>query len=200
MPKRPLPTAAGSLPVPVELIERRIYLIRGQKVMLDSDLAEVYQVATKRLNEAVRRNRERFPEDFMFQLNHAELKNWRSQIATSNPAARMGIRRPPYAFTEHGVAMLSAVLNSGRAIHMSIVIVRAFVKLRELLANNKDLARSIEQIESAQKQHARTQEQQARTLQHHASILVSVVQDIQKLKNPPITRAIGFLPRSPKRK
>jgi hypothetical protein len=168
--------------------------------MLDSDLAEVYQVATKRLNEAVRRNRERFPEDFMFQLNHAELKNWRSQIATSNPAARMGIRRPPYAFTEHGVAMLSAVLNSGRAIHMSIVIVRAFVKLRELLANNKDLARSIEQIESAQKQHARTQEQQARTLQHHASILVSVVQDIQKLKNPPITRAIGFLPRSPKRK
>jgi hypothetical protein len=83
---------------------------------------------------------------------------------------------------------------------MSIVIVRAFVKLRELLANNKDLARSIEQIESAQKQHARTQEQQARTLQHHASILVSVVQDIQKLKNPPITRAIGFLPRSPKRK
>jgi phage regulator Rha-like protein len=191
---------ASRIPAPAPFIERRIYVIRGQKVMLDSDLAEVYQVATKRLNEAVRRNRERFPEDFMFQLNHAELKNWRSQIATSNPAARMGIRRPPYAFTEHGVAMLSAVLNSGRAIHMSIVIVRAFVKLRELLANNKDLARSIEQIESAQKQHARTQEQQARTLQHHASILVSVVQDIQKLKNPPITRAIGFLPRSPKRK
>jgi phage regulator Rha-like protein len=191
---------ASQIQAPAPFIERRIYVIRGQKVMLDSDLAEVYQVATKRLNEAVRRNRERFPEDFMFQLNHAELKNWRSQIATSNPAARMGIRRPPYAFTEHGVAMLSAVLNSGRAIHMSIVIVRAFVKLRELLANNKDLARSIEQIESAQKQHARTQEQQARTLQHHASILVSVVQDIQKLKNPPITRAIGFLPRSPKRK
>jgi phage regulator Rha-like protein len=160
---------ASRIPAPAPFIERRIYVIRGQK-------------------------------DFMFQLNHAELKNWRSQIATSNPAARMGIRRPPYAFTEHGVAMLSAVLNSGRAIHMSIVIVRAFVKLRELLANNKDLARSIEQIESAQKQHARTQEQQARTLQHHASILVSVVQDIQKLKNPPITRAIGFLPRSPKRK
>jgi phage regulator Rha-like protein len=168
--------------------------------MLDSDLAEIYQGPTKRLNEAVRRNRDRFPEDFMFQLNHAELKNWRSQIATSNPAAKMGIRRPPYAFTEHGVAMLSAVLNSERAVQMSIVIVRAFVKLREVLASNKELARNIEQIESAQKQQARTQEQQTRTLQQHASILVSVVQDIRNLKNPPITRAIGFVARGPKRK
>jgi phage regulator Rha-like protein len=112
----------------------------------------------------------------------------------------MGIRRPPYAFTEHGVAMLSAVLNSGRAIQMSILIVRAFVKLREMLAANKDLARKIERIETAQKQHTHTQEQQTRTLQQHTSILVSVVQDIQKLKNPPITRAIGFVPRGPKKK
>jgi len=117
---------------------------------------------------------------------------------TSNPGAKMGIRRRPYAFTEHGVAMLSAV-NSGRAIHMSILIVRAFVKLRELLATNNDLARKIEEIESAQKQHARTQEQQTRTLQQHTSILVSVVQDIQRLKNPPTTRAIGFFAR-PKKK
>jgi len=168
--------------------------------MLDSDLAEIYQVPTKRLNEAVKRNLTRFPEDFMFQLSSQELADWRSQIATSNPGARMGIRRPPYAFTEHGVAMLSAVLNSGRAIQMSILIVRAFVKLREMLAANKDLARKIERIETAQKQHTHTQEQQTRTLQQHTSILVSVVQDIQKLKNPPITRAIGFVPRGPKKK
>jgi phage regulator Rha-like protein len=125
------------------------------------------------------------------------MPNLRSQFATSSHGGR---RVLPYAFTEHGVAMLSSVLNSTRAVLMNILIIRAFFKLRELLATNKDLARNIEQIESAQKQHARTQEQQTRTLQQHASILVSVVQDIQKLKNPPITRAIGFLPRSPKRK
>ena len=191
---------AGRIPAAVPLIERRIYVIRGQKVMLASDLAEIYQVPTKRLNEAVKRNLARFPEDFMFQLNNEELENWRSQIVTSNPAAKMGIRRPPYAFTEHGVAMLSAVLNSDHAIRMSILIVRAFVNLRELLAGNKDLALRIEQIEAGQNQHAQTQEQQTRTLQQHTSILISVVEDIQKLKNPPITRAIGFVPRSPKKK
>lgn len=135
--------SATQILVPSPYIERRIYVIRGQKVMLDSDLAEMYQVPTKRLNEAVKRNLARFPQDFMFQLGNEELENWRSQIATSNPAAKMGIRRPPYAFTEHGVAMLSAVLNSERAIRMSILIVRAFVKLREVLAANKDLARKI---------------------------------------------------------
>jgi len=191
---------AGRIPAAVPLIERRIYVIRGQKVMLASDLAEIYQVPTKRLNEAVKRNLARFPEDFMFQLNNEELENWRSQIATSNPAAKMGIRRPPYAFTEHGVAMLSAVLNSDHAIRMSILIVRAFVNLRELLAGNKDLALRIEQIEAGQNRHAETQEQQTRTLQQHTSILISVVEDIQKLKNPPITRAIGFVPRSPKKR
>src|SRR5947209_2900843 len=92
MPKKPSPAASLQLPVP--FIERHIYLIRSQKVMLDADLAELYQVSTKRLNEAVRRNLERFPEDFMFQLNPEELANWRSQIATSNPAAKMGLRRP----------------------------------------------------------------------------------------------------------
>jgi len=191
---------ATQILVPAPYIERRIYVIRGQKVMLDSDLAEMYQVPTKALNQAVKRNPGRFPEDFMFQLGIEELENWRSQIVTSNPAAKMGIRRPPYAFTEHGVVMLSAVLNSERAIQMSILIVRAFVKLRELLATNKDLARKIERIESAQQQHARAQKQQTRTLQQHSSILVSVVQDIHKLKNPPITRAIGFVARSPKKK
>src|SRR5204863_5484253 len=102
---------ATGLQVPAPFIERHIYLIRGQKVMLDADLAELYQVETRALNQAVRRNRDRFPEDFMFQLTERELENWRSQIVMSNPTARMGLRRPPYAFTEHGVAMLSLVLR-----------------------------------------------------------------------------------------
>ena len=113
---------ASLLPVPVQFIERRIYLIRGQRVMLDSDLADLYQVPTFRLNEAVKRNGDRFPEDFMFQLSKEELENWRSQIAISNPGTRMGLRRPPYAFTELGVAMLSSVLNSARAVQMNILI------------------------------------------------------------------------------
>lgn len=192
MPGKP-PSLPDQLPVPMELVERRIYLIRGQKVMLDSDLAELYQVPTFRLNEAVKRNRNRFPEDFMFQLSKEELENWRSQIAISNPGVKMGLRRPPYAFTEHGVAMLSAVLNSDRAVQMSIIIVRAFVRMRELLASHKDLARRVEEVEARQKSHSST-------FQQHASILVEVVKDIQRIKNPPQTRAIGFVVRSPKKK
>jgi hypothetical protein len=172
------PTLAGQLPVPSELIAPRIHVIRGQKVMLDSDLAELYQVPTKALNQAVRRNRDRFPLDFMFQLTAAELENWRSQFVTSNPGAKMGLRRPPYAFTELGVAMLSSVLNSERAVQMNILIMRAFVKLREVLAGHHELAEKTEQIERTQKQ--------------HGAILMSLVQDVQRLKNPPVTRAIGF--------
>jgi hypothetical protein len=119
-------TPAAVQVIPVEFIERRIYLIRAHKVMLDSDLAELYQVPTRVLNQAVRRNLDRFPADFMFQLNGEELENWRSQIVTSNPGAKMGLRRPPYAFTEHGVAMLSSVLKSKRAVGLNILIIRAF--------------------------------------------------------------------------
>jgi hypothetical protein len=186
-------TPACQLPVPAQLIERRIYLIRGQKVMLDSDLAELYQVPTKAFNQAVRRNAHRFPADFMFQLTDEEAAALRSQIVTLEKGRGRYSKYAPLAFTEHGVAMLSAVLNSDRAVHMSILIVRTFVKLRELLATNTELARKIEHIEASQKQHARA-------LQEHASILVSVVQDIQKLKNPSTTRAIGFVVRSPKKK
>ncbi|HYW47641.1 MAG TPA: ORF6N domain-containing protein [Bryobacteraceae bacterium] len=193
MAKKLISSSADALPVPVELIERRIYVIRGQKVMLDSDLAELYQVPTKRLNEAVRRNRNRFPEDFMFQLTTEEAENSRSQFATSS-SGYGGRRYLPYAFTEHGVAMLSSVLRSDRAVQMNILIVRAFVKLRELLASHKELARKIDQLEADQKKHAGA-------LQQHASILVEVVKDIQRLKHPPITRAIGFrIPTSPKKK
>src|SRR5260370_28001097 len=122
---------ADQLPIPTQLIERRIYLIRGQKVMLDSDLAELYQVLTKNLNLAVRRNQHRFPEDFMFQLTKEETESLRLQFATPNEG-RGGRRYLPYAFTELGVAMLSSVLNSERAVQMNILIIRAFVKLREL--------------------------------------------------------------------
>ena len=136
----------GSL-IPAEVIERRILLIRGQKVMLDFDLAALYEVPTFRLNEAVKRNRKRFRSDFMFQLTKAELENWRSQFAISNPGTKMGLRRPPYAFTEHGVAMLSSVLNSERAIAVNIAIIRTFVRLRQILAEHREIAERLDQIE-----------------------------------------------------
>ena len=130
--------------IPAERIESKILLLRGQKVMLDRDLAELYGVKTKRLVEQVKRNIERFPEDFMFQLSREEFENWRSQFATSK-ADQMGLRRPPYVFTEHGVAMLSCVLKSGRAVQVNIQIVRAFVRLRQLLASHEEIRRQIEE-------------------------------------------------------
>lgn len=108
---------------------------------------------TKVLNQAVRRNLGRFPADFMFQLNGKELGNWRSQTVTSNSGAKMGLRRPPYAFTEHGVAMLSSVLRSKRAVELNISIIRAFVRLREYLSTHKDLARKLEDVERTQQEH-----------------------------------------------
>jgi len=129
--------------IPVERIEKSILLIRGHKVILDSDLAELYGVETKVFNQAVKRNISRFPEDFMFQMNKEELEIWRSQIVTSNPAAKMGLRRRPYVFTEHGVAMLSSVLNSERAVQVNIQIMRAFIRMRQLLASQKGLMQKI---------------------------------------------------------
>jgi phage regulator Rha-like protein len=130
----------------VEIITSKIYLIRSIKVMLDRDLAELYGVETKRLKEQVRRNIERFPEDFMFELTKEELINWRSQFATSNQDI-MGLRIPPFAFTEHGVLMLSSVLRSERAIHVNIQIMRAFTQLRKMLSTHEDLKRKIESME-----------------------------------------------------
>lgn len=128
-------------------IEQRILLVRGHKVLLDSDLAALYQVQTKVLVQAVKRNVERFPEDFMFQLNTDEFENLRSQIVTSNNGGRGGRRTAPYAFTEQGVAMLSTVLRSPRAITVSIEIMRAFVRLRQVLASHKVLARKLAALE-----------------------------------------------------
>ena len=131
--------------IPIERIASQIYLVREQTVMLDADLAGLYGVETRALVQTVKRNADRFPEDFMFQLSKDELENWRSQIVISNPGAKMGLRRQPYAFTEHGVAMLSSVLRSKRAVEINIVIVRTFVKLRRLLATNEELARKVAQ-------------------------------------------------------
>jgi hypothetical protein len=136
--------AAAPFLIPVERIASRIYLVRGEKVMFDSDLAELYSVETRALLQAVRRNRDRFPDDFMFQFSEEELENWRSQIVMSNPAAKMSLRRSPYAFTELGVAILSTVIRTKTAIQVNIAIMRTFVRLREILATHKDLARKVE--------------------------------------------------------
>ena len=132
--------------IPAERITKKIYLIRGQKIMLDRDLAELYGVQTKVLKQAVRRNISRFPNDFMFELTDEEFQNWRSQIVTSK-SDRMGLRYKPMAFTEQGVAMLSSVLNSARAIQVNIQIMRAFTRLRQMLLSHDELKRKIEVME-----------------------------------------------------
>jgi hypothetical protein len=167
------------LPVPVELIERRIYLIRGHKVMLDADLADLYQVTTGNLNLAVRRNSERFRADFMFQLTKEETGSLLLRIARAK-TGRGGRQTSPYAFTEQGVSMLSSVLRSKRAIQVNIAIMRAFVKLREILATHKDVAHKLAEIE--------------RTQEEHSEHISEIWQTIQKLIEPPEKpkRRIGF--------
>jgi hypothetical protein len=131
--------------IPLERITRAILEIRGHRVMLDTDLATLYGVPTKALNQAVSRNRERFPEDFMFQLTAEETRILRSQIVTSSTWG--GRRTRPYAFTEQGVAMLSSVLRSRRAVQVNVAIMRAFVQLRQMLASNADLMRELDVLE-----------------------------------------------------
>jgi hypothetical protein len=143
--------------VPVEIIQNKIYLIRGHKVMLDRDLAELYCVSTKQLKQQIRRNLKRFPDDFMFELTWEETESLRSQFATLKEADSSrsqnvtlkgtNIKYLPFAFTEQGVAMLSSVLNSDRAIEVNIQIMRVFTKLREMMITHKDLARKIEDLE-----------------------------------------------------
>ena len=170
-------------PVPVEHISRSILVLRGQRVILDSDLAEIYGVTTGRLNEAVKRNAERFPEDFMFRLSAAEHAVLLSQFAISTPA-RAGRRKLPWAFTEHGAIQAANVLNSPRAIAMGVYVVRAFVKLRELLASNKELARRLDELE------ARIEKK----LATHDDAIAAILSAIRQLMNPPAPkrRPIGF--------
>ena len=132
--------------VPEERLLHHIYIIRGKKVMLDKDLASLYGIETKRLKEQVRRNRNRFPADFMFELNKKEFENWRSQFATSNSEI-MGMRHAPFAFTEHGILMLSSILNTDRAIKVNIRIMMIFIKMREMLHTHKALLEKLEQLE-----------------------------------------------------
>ncbi len=166
-------------PMSVELVARRIYRIRGERVMLDSDLAELYRVTTGNLNLAVRRNGERFPEDFVFQLTRDEYNALLLQTARAK-AGRGGRKTLPYAFTEHGVAMLSSVLRSARAVQMNILIIRAFIQIRELLATNKDLAARVEKLEAGQKEHASI-----------IGILAEEIDELRLLPEPP-KRRIGF--------
>ncbi len=134
--------------VPDEVVMNKIYLIRDQKVMIDADLAELYGIETKRLKEQVRRNRERFPDDFMFQLTTAEHQRLRSQFASLNKSRGQHAKYLPFAFTEHGVLMLSNVVNSKRAIAVNIQIIRIFIKMREMLLTHQDLLIKMNKLES----------------------------------------------------
>jgi len=132
---------------PDDVVLTKIYFIRDHKIMIDRDLAELYGIETRRLKEAVRRSRKRFPKDFMFEMTKEELFNWRSQFATSN-SERMGLRYQPFCFTEQGMTMLSCVLNSERAIRVNIQIIRIFTRMRELLISNRDILQKLMDLES----------------------------------------------------
>ncbi len=163
--------------VPSVIIENKIYLIRGKKVMIDKDLAELYEVTTSYLNRQVRRNIARFPEDFMIQLSREEFDSLICHFGTSKKG---GTRKLPLAFTEQGIAMLSGILNSPRAIQVNIAIMRAFVKLRELMATHHDLAKKINDLE--------------RQYKDHDQKIVMIYEAIRKLMTPPETKKgkIGF--------
>ena len=166
-------------PPSLDRIESRVLLVRGHKVMLAADLAELYGVPTKRFNEQVRRNSERFPRDFMFQLTVQEVTNLRSQIATSSlpdiPSNWGGRRYLPHAFTEHGAIMAATILNTPRAIEVSVFVVRAFVRLREMVAANKELSKKLDELE--------------RRVSHHDGAITSIVKAIRELGHPARTEA-----------
>lgn len=161
--------------VPDERIMQLIRLIRGQKVILDADLARLYEVETRVLVQAVKRNIRRFPEDFMFQLSKEEFDNLRSQSVTSSWGGR---RYPPYAFTEQGVAMLSSVLHSDRAVTVNIAIMRAFVQLREIISSNAKLARRLEQLEEK--------------YDTQFKVVFEAIRELMKPTEPGTKRPIGF--------
>ena len=166
--------------VPVEDITGSILILRGQRVILDRELAAIYGVTTKRLNEQVKRNSDRFPEDFMFQLTTEEAERSRSQIATLKIKRGQNIKYRPYVFSEHGAIQAANVLNSPRAIAMGVFVVRAFVRLRQLLASNSALSRKLDELE--------------RKYKHHDAAITAILSAIRELTNPPPPkrRSIGF--------
>jgi hypothetical protein len=161
--------------VPIERIERSILLIRGEKVMLSIELASLYQVEPRALIQAVKRNLNRFPDDFMFQLTSKEWENLKSQFVISSWG---GVRVPPYAFTEQGVAMLSSVLNSGVSVHVNIEIMRAFVRLRQMLASNAELTRKLEAME--------------KKYDAQFKVVFDAIRQLMSPPEPPKRREIGF--------
>lgn len=177
------PRKSGAL-VPTERITQAILVLRGHKVLLDADLAALYGVTTGRFNEAVKRNLERFPADFMFRVTNQELVSLRSQIAISNEG-RGGRRYPPYAFTEHGAIMAATILNTPRATEVSVYVVRAFVQLREVLATHKELAQRLNELEAKIE----------RKLTTHDQAIASIIAAIRELMAPPEPRKrpIGFV-------
>jgi hypothetical protein len=179
--------SAGLVRVPAGTIEHRIFAMRGHTVMLDRDLAKLYRVTTKAFNQAVKRNSDRFPSDFMFQLTADETKALRSQSVTLDGSGGNGFNKgrgrhskyAPLVFTEHGIAMLSSVLRSKRAVQMNILIIRAFIRLREMLLNHKDLAVRVEKIETVS--------------QRHGAIINALTGEILKMQKAPARkRKFGF--------
>jgi len=170
--------------LPDEVILNKIYILRGKKVMIDRDLAELYGVETRALNQAVRRNEKRFPEDFMFQMTLEEMQEWKSQIVISNKV-KMGLRKSPLVFTEQGVAMLSSVLNSETAIMVNIAIIRVFTKMREMLSTHKEIMLKLEKLERNDIE----QDDKIMLIFEYIKQLDKVKQDELELKNRP---TIGF--------
>ena len=166
--------------MPSEKIESKIYLLRNKKVMLDRDLAILYGVETRSLNQAVKRNLERFPEDFMFQLTKEETQNWISQIVISNKE-RMGLRKMPYAFTDLGISMLSSVLNSKTAILVNIQIMRTFARIKQMLVTNELLRQRMEELEKKYREHDDKIKQ-----------IFDVIRQALEEPAPPPKRTIGF--------
>jgi hypothetical protein len=160
-----------------EIVLSKIYHIRGKKVMVDKDLAEMYGVETKVLNQSVKRNAKRFPEDFMFQLSNDEFENWKSQFVTSN-SVKMGMRKRPFVFTDQGVSMLSSVLKSDTAIEVNIQIIRIFTRIREVLLTHKDVLFKMEQLEK------KILKQNKKVSKHEQEIQV-IFDALKHLLNPP---------------
>lgn len=179
--------------LPLETITHRILILRGQKVLLDTDLAALYDVPTKRFNEQVRRNLERFPADFMFQLTEEEWAALRSQFATLKTGRGQHRKYMPYAFTKHGAIMAATILNSPRATEVSVYVVRAFVRLREVLASNAELAKRLDDLEQSTEALAMQHDSFARNTRAQLKQVFDAIRELMTSPEPQKKRPIGFI-------
>jgi phage regulator Rha-like protein len=161
--------------IQVDDLQKRIFRLRDRPVMVDSDLAEVFGVSTKALNQGIKRNKKRFPADFVFQMDRSEMEDWKSQIVTSKSSLKMGLRKAPYVFTEHGAIMAANILRSGRAMEMSVFVVRAFVQMRTMLSERQELAKELAALEQKLTQR----------LDAHEMAIVDVLRRVMRLLEPP---------------